>query len=84
MQRAAIRHDGAKVVAKNEDAPTDDPLFRQGTIRPDGRKLHPDLSVRGQGAVRVQGPWDYYKLIGPPRPIRPSAAFGKCLSAAKK
>ncbi|WP_250909328.1 ABC transporter substrate-binding protein, partial [Escherichia coli] len=34
-------HDGAKVVAKMKELPTDDPLFGKGTIRADGRKLHP-------------------------------------------
>ena len=34
-------HDGVKVVAKMKEVPTDDPLFGKGTIRADGRKLHP-------------------------------------------
>src|SRR6201985_106581 len=34
-------HDGAKVVAKMKEMPTDDALFGKGTIRVDGRKLHP-------------------------------------------
>jgi hypothetical protein len=38
--------------------PTDDPLFGQGTIRADGRKIH-DVPARGQEAGRVKGAWDY-------------------------
>ena len=34
-------HDGAKVVAKMKEMPTDDPLFGKGSIRADGRKIHP-------------------------------------------
>src|SRR5437660_7225277 len=33
--------DGTKVIAKMKDTPTDDPLFGKGTIRVDGRKIHP-------------------------------------------
>jgi branched-chain amino acid transport system substrate-binding protein len=34
-------HDGAKVVAMMKQMPTDDALFGPGSIRADGRKLHP-------------------------------------------
>lgn len=34
-------HDGAKVVAKMKEVPSDDPLFGKGAIRADGRKIHP-------------------------------------------
>jgi branched-chain amino acid transport system substrate-binding protein len=33
--------DGKAVVAKMKEMPTDDPLFGKGTIRADGRKIHP-------------------------------------------
>ena len=32
--------DGAQVVAKMKEIPTDDPAFGKGVIRPDGRKMH--------------------------------------------
>ena len=47
--------DGTKVIAKMKEMPTDDPLFGKGTIRADGRKIHPAVSVRGEEAVRVEG-----------------------------
>src|SRR5437762_3813290 len=37
--------DGAKVIAKMKEMPTDDPLFGKGTIRVDGRKIHPAYLV---------------------------------------
>src|ERR1041385_8696067 len=37
--------DGTKVVAKMKEMPTDDPLFGKGTIRVDGRKIHPAYLV---------------------------------------
>src|SRR6187200_1079234 len=37
--------DGAKVVAEMKKQPTDDPLFGKGTIRIDGRKIHPAYVV---------------------------------------
>jgi len=57
-------HDGAKVVAKMKELPTDDPLFGKGTIRADGRKLHPAYLFEVKKPEESKGPWDYYKLVG--------------------
>jgi branched-chain amino acid transport system substrate-binding protein len=57
-------HDGAKVVAKMKEMPTDDALFGKGTIRADGRKLHPAYLFEVKKPEESKGPWDYYKLIG--------------------
>jgi branched-chain amino acid transport system substrate-binding protein len=57
-------HDGAKVVAKMKELPTDDALFGKGTIRVDGRKLHPAYLFEVKKPEESKGPWDYYKLIG--------------------
>ena len=57
-------HDGARVVAKMKEMPTDDPLFGQGTIRADGRKLHPAYLFEVKKPEESKGPWDYYKLVG--------------------
>jgi branched-chain amino acid transport system substrate-binding protein len=56
-------HDGAKVVAKMKELPTDDPLFGKGTIRADGRKIHPAYLFEVKSAAESKYPWDYYKLI---------------------
>jgi branched-chain amino acid transport system substrate-binding protein len=57
-------HDGVKVVAKMKEMPTDDPLFGKGTIRADGRKLHPAYLFEVKKPEESKGPWDYYKLVG--------------------
>jgi len=57
-------HDGAKVVAKMKEMPTDDPLFGKGTIREDGRKIHPAYLFEVKKPEESKGPWDYYKLVG--------------------
>jgi branched-chain amino acid transport system substrate-binding protein len=57
-------HDGAKVVAKMKELPTDDPLFGKGSIRADGRTIHPAYLFEVKKPEESKGPWDYYKLIG--------------------
>jgi len=54
--------DGTKVVAKMKEMPTDDPLFGKGTIRADGRKLHPMYLFEVKKPAESKGAWDYYKL----------------------
>jgi branched-chain amino acid transport system substrate-binding protein len=54
--------DGAKVVAKMKEMPTDDPLFGKGTIREDGRKIHPVYLVEVKKPNESKGPYDYYKI----------------------
>jgi len=57
-------HDGVKVVAKMKELPTDDPLFGKGSIREDGRKIHPAYLFEVKKPEESKGPWDYYKLVG--------------------
>ena len=54
--------DGAKVVAQMKATPTDDPLFGKGSIRIDGRKIHPAYLVEVKKPSESKGPWDYYKV----------------------
>jgi len=54
--------DGPKVIAKMKEMPTDDPLFGKGTIRPDGRKIHPMYLFEVKKPSESKGPWDYYKV----------------------
>ncbi len=56
-------HDGLKVVAKMKEMPTDDPLFGKGTIRADGRKIHPGYLFEVKKPSESKGPWDLYKLV---------------------
>ncbi|MBL8289048.1 MAG: ABC transporter substrate-binding protein [Rubrivivax sp.] len=59
---AAKTDDGTKVVAQMKALPTDDPLFGKGTIRADGRKLHPAYLVEVKKPSESKGPYDYYKI----------------------
>src|SRR6202158_466467 len=54
--------DGTKVVAKMKEMPPDDPLFGKGTIRADGRKIHPAYLVEVKKPSESKGAWDYYKV----------------------
>jgi branched-chain amino acid transport system substrate-binding protein len=54
--------DGAAVVAKMKAMPTDDKLFGKGSIRADGRKVHPVYLFEVKSPAESKGPWDYYKV----------------------
>jgi branched-chain amino acid transport system substrate-binding protein len=56
-------HDGAKVVAKMKELPTDDPLFGKGSVRADGRKMHDMYLFEVKKPSESKGPWDYYKQV---------------------
>ena len=56
-------HDGAKVVAKMKEMPTDDPLFGKGSVRADGRKIHPAYLFEVKKPADSKYPWDYYNLV---------------------
>jgi branched-chain amino acid transport system substrate-binding protein len=64
--------DGAKVVAKMKEMPTDDPLFGKGVIREDGRKIHDMFLFEAKAPAESKGAWDYYKLV---RTIPAAEAF---------
>ena len=55
--------DGTKVAQKMKDLPTDDVLFGKGSIRKDGRKLHPAYLFEVKKPSESKGPYDYYKLL---------------------
>jgi len=56
-------HDGAKVVAKMKELPTDDALFGKGPLREDGRRIIPAFLFEVKKPEESKGPWDYYKLV---------------------
>lgn len=60
---AAKTDDGAKVVAKMKEMPTDDPLFGKGTVRADGRKTHPAYLFEVKKPSESKAPYDYYKVV---------------------
>src|SRR5271155_480452 len=55
--------DGRAVVAKMKELPTDDPLYGKGTIRIDGRKIHPVYLYETKKPSESKGEWDYFKLV---------------------
>lgn len=55
--------DGARIVAKMKDTPTDDPVFGKGRIRVDGRKIHPMYLFQVKAPEESKYPWDYYKQL---------------------
>jgi branched-chain amino acid transport system substrate-binding protein len=57
-------HDGAKVVAKMKELPTDDPLFGKGEVEPNGRTIHSAYLFEVKKPSESKGPWDLYKLVG--------------------
>ncbi|MFO1286277.1 MAG: ABC transporter substrate-binding protein [Rubrivivax sp.] len=59
---AAKTDDGTKAVAQMKALPTDDPLFGKGTVRADGRKLHPAYLFEVKKPNESKGPYDYYKV----------------------
>src|SRR5215510_69029 len=54
--------DGKAVVANMKELPTDDKLFGKGTVRADGRKVHPMYLVEVKKPAESKGPWDYFKV----------------------
>ena len=54
--------DGKTVVAQMKSMPTDDPLFGKGTIRPDGRKIHPAYLLEVKKPEDSKHPGDFYKV----------------------
>lgn len=52
--------DGAKVVADMKARPTDDPQFGRGSIRADGRKLHPHVLFEVKKPTEMKTGWDFY------------------------
>ena len=55
--------DGVKIVDKMKEMPTDDPLFGKGSIRVDGRAIHPAYLVQVKTPAESKQPWDYYKIV---------------------
>ena len=55
---------GREVVDAMKRMPTDDDCFGPGSIREDGRKLHPAYLWQVKSPDEARGPGDVYKLVG--------------------
>jgi branched-chain amino acid transport system substrate-binding protein len=60
---AAGTKDSEAVMAMMKEMPTDDPLFGQGEVRADGRKIHDMYLFEVKSPEESSGQWDYYKLL---------------------
>ena len=63
MGIAQAKKDGAATVANLKAMPTEDDCFGAGTIRMDGRKIHPSYLWEVKKPSESKGPYDYYKPI---------------------
>ncbi len=63
MGLADGKKSGAATVAKMKSMPTQDDAFGAGSIREDGRALHPVYLFEVKTPAESKGPWDYYKHI---------------------
>lgn len=63
MGPAEARKDGAATVARMKAMPTDDDCFGPGSIRIDGRKIHPSYLWEVKTPAESKGAWDYYKPV---------------------
>jgi branched-chain amino acid transport system substrate-binding protein len=55
--------DTAAVMAKMKETPIDDPLFGRGSVRADGRAIHPMYLFEVKRPEESKGEWDLYKTV---------------------
>ncbi|MCK8784959.1 ABC transporter substrate-binding protein [Roseomonas sp. NAR14] len=60
---AAAKASGRAVVERMKAMPTDDDVFGPGSIRPDGRKIHPVYLFEVKRPEESRGTWDVYKPV---------------------
>jgi branched-chain amino acid transport system substrate-binding protein len=56
--------DGRAVVEAMKAMPTDDPVFGKGTIRADGRQVHPMYLLQVKTPAESKSEWDVFKVVG--------------------
>ena len=80
MGAAEARRSGAAAVARMKAIPTDDDCFGHGSIRVDGRVLHPAYLFEAKAPADSKAPWDLLRLVATTpadEAFRPLAE-GKC------
>ena len=63
MAQVKSADDGIKLVDAMKAIPTDDPLFGKGSIRVDGRALHPVYLMAIKSPAESKGEWDCFKTV---------------------
>jgi branched-chain amino acid transport system substrate-binding protein len=84
VDKAGGAENGRAVVDTMKALPTDDPLFGKGSIRQDGRKLHPMYLFQVKAPAESKSDWDVYKLVGTvpaDQAFRPLAEGGCALAS---
>jgi branched-chain amino acid transport system substrate-binding protein len=82
MGVAAAKASGVDAVNRMKAMPTSDDAFGEGTIRPDGRKIHPAYLFQVKAPSESRYAWDYYTLlqtVPADQAFRPLAAGGCAL-----
>lgn len=64
VEKLGSPSDGRAVVATMKAMPTDDLLFGRGTIRQDGRKIHPMYLLQVKTPAESKSEWDVFKIAG--------------------
>ncbi len=64
VEKVGSPADGRAVVAAMKAMPTDDTLFGKGTIREDGRKIHPMYLLQVKTPAESKSEWDVFKIAG--------------------
>ena len=80
MGVAEAKKVGAATVVRMKAMPTEDDCFGAGSIRVDGRVIHPSFLYEVKTPAESKYPWDYYKLLATTpadQAFRP-LADGKC------
>jgi branched-chain amino acid transport system substrate-binding protein len=63
VEKVGSPADGRAIVAAMKATPTDDPLYGRGTIREDGRKVHPMYLLQVKSPAESKSEWDVFKVI---------------------
>jgi branched-chain amino acid transport system substrate-binding protein len=63
VQAVGSAKDGAKVVAKMKELPSDDPFFGKGYVRIDGRAVHDMYVFQVKTPSESHYAWDYYRML---------------------
>jgi len=63
VEKAGGPTNGTAVVEAMKSTPTDDALYGKGTIRADGRKVHPLYLLQVKAPAESKSEWDVFKVV---------------------
>ncbi|HVR55302.1 MAG TPA: ABC transporter substrate-binding protein [Pseudolabrys sp.] len=64
VEKVGSPSDGTAIVVAMKAMPTDDILYGKGTIRADGRKVHPLYLLQVKTPEESKSQWDVFKIVG--------------------